>query len=182
MRLAVPSGLRSSRASPAFPLRGSGQPPRARNEASHPETGRYRQQRGAVSRSADSTEKSPGGRDTACLRRHFECKRDVSTTTGRWWHNTAMFSRYYGLFGAVLLLSLCVSGTLSAQWSADWDWMTEHFPKALDDFSRLIRATMLTSPTALTATCGYQYRSLYPHSSSSRFCSPRVLALIIRPL
>ena len=44
-----------------------------------------------------------------------------------------MFSRYYGLFGAVLLLSFCVGGTLSAQSSADCDWMTGHFPKALDD-------------------------------------------------
>lgn len=44
-----------------------------------------------------------------------------------------MFSRY-GFCGTVLLLSFCVAGTLSAQSSADWDWMTSHFPKALDDF------------------------------------------------
>jgi hypothetical protein len=44
-----------------------------------------------------------------------------------------MFSRYYGLLGAAVLLSFCVSGSLSAQSSADWDWMTNHFAKALDD-------------------------------------------------
>jgi hypothetical protein len=44
-----------------------------------------------------------------------------------------MFSRYYGLFGAALLLSFCVSGDLSAQSSADWDWMSNHFDKALHD-------------------------------------------------
>lgn len=42
-----------------------------------------------------------------------------------------MFSRYYGLFGAALLLSFCVGGSLSAQSSADWDWMSNHFDKAL---------------------------------------------------
>lgn len=45
-----------------------------------------------------------------------------------------MFSRYYGVCGAALLLSFCVAATLSAQSSAAWDWMTSHFPKALDDF------------------------------------------------
>jgi hypothetical protein len=45
-----------------------------------------------------------------------------------------MFSGRYTLFGAALLLSLCVGGTSLAQSSADWDWMTAHFPKALDDF------------------------------------------------
>src|ERR1035441_7928898 len=51
----------------------------------------------------------------------------------RWWHNTAMFSRYYGLLGAALLLSFYVGGSLAAQSSADWDWMSSHFDKALDD-------------------------------------------------
>jgi hypothetical protein len=45
----------------------------------------------------------------------------------RWWHNTAMFSRYYGLLGAALLLSFYVGGSLAAQSSADWDWMSSHF-------------------------------------------------------
>jgi hypothetical protein len=44
-----------------------------------------------------------------------------------------MFSRYYGLFGAALLLSFCVGGDVSAQSSADWDWMSNHFDKALHD-------------------------------------------------
>jgi hypothetical protein len=44
-----------------------------------------------------------------------------------------MFSRYYGLFGAALLLSFCAGGSLSAQSSADWDWMSNHFDKALHD-------------------------------------------------
>jgi hypothetical protein len=44
-----------------------------------------------------------------------------------------MFSRCCGLFGAALLLSFCVAGDLSAQSSADWDWMSNHFDKALHD-------------------------------------------------
>jgi hypothetical protein len=44
-----------------------------------------------------------------------------------------MFSRYCGLFGAALLLSFCVGGDLSAQSSADRDWMGNHFDKALND-------------------------------------------------
>jgi hypothetical protein len=44
-----------------------------------------------------------------------------------------MFSRYHGLFGAALLLSLCASRTVSAQSSADWDWMSNHFDKAFHD-------------------------------------------------
>jgi hypothetical protein len=42
-----------------------------------------------------------------------------------------MFSRCYGLFVAGLLLSLSAGGNLSAQSSADWDWMS--FDKALHD-------------------------------------------------
>jgi hypothetical protein len=44
-----------------------------------------------------------------------------------------MFSRYYRLFGAAVLLSFCVGGDLPAQSSADWDWMSNHFDKALHD-------------------------------------------------
>jgi hypothetical protein len=44
-----------------------------------------------------------------------------------------MFSRYYGLFVAALLLSFSAGLSVSAQTSADWDWMSSHFPKALDD-------------------------------------------------
>ena len=65
--------------------------------------------------------------------RGFDRNRDFATTTGRWWHNTGMFSRYYGLFVAALLLYLSVAGSLSAQSSADWDWMSSHFDKALHD-------------------------------------------------
>ncbi|MFY9842808.1 MAG: hypothetical protein WAK23_06845 [Terriglobales bacterium] len=54
-----------------------------------------------------------------------------ATTTGRWWHNTGMFSRCYALFVAALLLSFPAGGSLSAQSSADWDWMSNHFDKAL---------------------------------------------------
>src|SRR6266853_3955209 len=77
--------------------------------------------------------KSGGLRSKSTLIEVNERYRDFSTTTGRWWHNTAMFSRYYGLFGAALLLSFCVGGSLSAQSSADWDWMSNHFDKALHD-------------------------------------------------
>jgi len=45
-----------------------------------------------------------------------------------------MSSRYYRLFGAAILLSFCVGASLSAQSSADWDWMSNHFDKALHDF------------------------------------------------
>ena len=31
------------------------------------------------------------------------------------------------------VLSFCVAGSLSAQSSADWDWISNHFGKALDD-------------------------------------------------
>jgi hypothetical protein len=48
-----------------------------------------------------------------------------------------MFSRYCGLFGAALLLSFCVGGDLSAQSSADWDWMSSHFDKALHGLFRI---------------------------------------------
>ncbi len=44
-----------------------------------------------------------------------------------------MFSGYYRLFGAALLLSFCVGRDLLAQSSADWDWMSDHFDKALHD-------------------------------------------------
>ena len=44
-----------------------------------------------------------------------------------------MFSRDYGLFSAALLLCFCVGGNLSAQSSADWDWMSNHLDKALHD-------------------------------------------------
>jgi hypothetical protein len=44
-----------------------------------------------------------------------------------------MFSRYYGLFVAALLLSFSAGGSMSAQSSADWDWMSNHFNKALHD-------------------------------------------------
>ncbi len=44
-----------------------------------------------------------------------------------------MFSRYYGLCVAALLLSFSAGGSLSAQSSADWDWMSYHFDKALHD-------------------------------------------------
>ncbi len=44
-----------------------------------------------------------------------------------------MFSRYYGLCVAALLLSFSAGGSLSAQSSADWDWMSNHFDKALHD-------------------------------------------------
>ena len=43
-----------------------------------------------------------------------------------------MFSRYYGLVVAALLLSFSAVN-LSAQSSADWDWMSNHFDKALHD-------------------------------------------------
>jgi hypothetical protein len=43
-----------------------------------------------------------------------------------------MFSRYYGLVVAAFLLSFS-AGNLSAQSSADWDWMSNHFDKALHD-------------------------------------------------
>ncbi|MGA8541378.1 MAG: hypothetical protein WB566_17885 [Terriglobales bacterium] len=45
-----------------------------------------------------------------------------------------MFSRYCWLLVATLLLSFSTGGSLSAQSSADWDWMSNHFDKALDDF------------------------------------------------
>src|SRR5215470_179629 len=45
-----------------------------------------------------------------------------------------MFSHSHGSIGAVLLLFFCLGGILSAQSDADWDWMTDHFPKALNDF------------------------------------------------
>ena len=67
------------------------------------------------------------------LSRYFERYQDFSTARGRWWHNTAMFSRNSGLLCAALLLSFCVGEAGSAQSSADWDWMSNHFPKALDD-------------------------------------------------
>lgn len=44
-----------------------------------------------------------------------------------------MFSRHYGLCVAALLLSFSAGGSLSAQSSADWDWMSNHFDKALHD-------------------------------------------------
>jgi hypothetical protein len=44
-----------------------------------------------------------------------------------------MFSRHYGLCVAALLLSCSAGGRLSAQSSADWDWMSNHFDKALHD-------------------------------------------------
>jgi len=44
-----------------------------------------------------------------------------------------MFLRSYRLFGAAVLLSFCVGGNLSAQSSADWEWMANHFDKALRD-------------------------------------------------
>jgi hypothetical protein len=51
----------------------------------------------------------------------------------RWWQNTAMFSRYCGLFIESLLLSLLAVASLSAQSNGDWDWMSDHFDKALHD-------------------------------------------------
>jgi hypothetical protein len=44
-----------------------------------------------------------------------------------------MFSRYYGSLVVGLLLSLSARGSLSAQSSADWDWMSNHFDKTLND-------------------------------------------------
>jgi hypothetical protein len=44
-----------------------------------------------------------------------------------------MFRCSYGLFVAALVLSFSAGTTLSAQSDANWDWMSNHFDKALHD-------------------------------------------------